>query len=171
MKSGLFLTYLSELMAHGHYSLVAGIELPWNGNEVRVPLRFSAMSRIEFQRGISHEVQMSENHLLNLMKLVTEQHAVIRQTTGERLFFCASIQGELGFNGSGRDVELARHGNPHANGLYFDVSRLVVPNDRDMLFRHRDSPISETSGLGSHITASYEKVTSWLREQHGLTVS
>lgn len=171
MKSGLFLTHLSELRAAGHYSLTGKIELPWNGTAANIPLRFSPISRIEFRREPSHGMQMSESQLLSLMERMTEQYAVIRQATGVDFRFCVSIQGELGFNGVGRDIELARYGNPHSNGLYFDISRLAVSNDRDMLFRHPNAPISVASGLASYIDASYKIIMTWMREQHGLTVS
>ena len=172
MKSDLFPTELSELVAPGHYSLAARIELPLNGKEVRIPLRLSPTSHIELKRSSSHhDARMSQDLFLELVRRVIEQHAIIRQATGEKLQLIASVQGALGFNGVGKDIELARYGNPHAVRLYFDVSRLVISNEEDMLFQHPRGPIDRTCGLGSHITASYEIVTAWLKKQQGIMVS
>ena len=169
MKSGLFPTALHELLAPDHYSLTATIRLPLILEERRIPLHFSQAPRVELLREPGHRYLMSPDWLLKLMKRLTEQYATIQQTS---LQCAVSLQGELGFNGTGRDIELSNQYS-ESKGLYFEVSRLVISDDPDMLFQNLGRPIERASELGSRITTSYEIVHAWIREQeqYGLKVS
>lgn len=170
MKSGLFPTVLHELVAPDHYSLTATIKLPLILEERRIPLRFSQAPRVELLREPGHLYLMNPDWLLKLMKRLAEQHAAIQQT--RLLQFAVSLQGELGFNGAGRDTELCNQYS-ESRGLYFEVSKLVVSDDPDILFKSTGRPIDKASDLGLRIAASYEIVHTWLQEQaqHGLKVS
>lgn len=155
-----FDTFSARITLLGSSFLAANIEMPWDGEERTVPLRFHDLSRIEFRRGTSSDLT-DLSWLTELVKRVSMEHGILRQINEDDLFCIISLSGELVAKGSGQDIDLAR-----SNGLHFRVSHVLIEDSQGTFFQHERGPgyIANWGYLREAIDASYEKVRTWERE-------
>lgn len=154
-----FDTFSARITLLGSSFLAANIEMPWDGEERTVPLRFHDLSRIEFRRGTSSDLT-DLSWLTELVKRVSMEHGIIRQINEDDLFCIISLAGELVAKGSGPDIDLAM-----SSGKYFNVARILIEDSPGAFFQHERGPkyIETWTYLRDAIDASYEKVRAWER--------